>query len=404
MAALPLRAGTWVAVVSDADGGRWTVPLIEDDGGLRRAVPGDGVAEALVRLLAPGQEHDDAFRVTAWHHEPAEGERAVTVDQTNESVVVGERAVVKWAVRLPAVGDGYPQPAAARISALAESGFTGMPQPWGLLRWDGDGLDLMLASVVSLLPGALDGWDWAVQDVSAAALGRASLDDALVAPRQLGALVADMHASLVRTLWGANAGMVREWESRAVEELHEALALVDGDEGERLRRRAARIEGAYSAFRVCVGTSRIEVHGDLHVGQVLRYGDPPTYAVTDFDGNPVLTSAERAAPQPAALDVAGMLASLDHVGRVVIRRTEGADADVVRRWISASQTEFLDSYRRGLASVGRSELLDERLLRPLRLQQEVREFLYAVRHLPHWRYVADAALADLLPDHPPTDP
>jgi len=27
----------------------------------------------------------------------------------------------------------------------------------------------------------------------------------------------------------------------------------------------------------------------------------------------------------------------------------------------------------------------------------VREFLYAVRHLPHWRYVPDAALGDLFP-------
>ena len=35
---------------------------------------------------------------------------------------------------------------------------------------------------------------------------------------------------------------------------------------------------------------------------------------------------------------------------------------------------------------------------PLRLQQECREFLYAVHHLPHWRYVPDAALIELLPD------
>ena len=66
--------------------------------------------------------------------------------------------------------------------------------------------------------------------------------------------------------------------------------------------------------------------------------------------------------------------------------------------IAAAQDSFLDSYRTTLGSLGSLELLDERLLVPLRLQQECREFLYAVRHLPHWRYVPDAALLDLLPE------
>ena len=39
---------------------------------------------------------------------------------------------------------------------------------------------------------------------------------------------------------------------------------------------------------------------------------------------------------------------------------------------------------------------DVRLLRPLRVAQELHEFVYAVRHLPSWRYVPDGALAALL--------
>ena len=155
---------------------------------------------------------------------------------------------------------------------------------------------------------------------------------------------------------------------------------------------------AFAMFRTCVGTLLIDVHGDLHVGQVLRHGDPVDYAVTDFDGNPVLAPGDRSARQPAALDVAGMLASLDHVGRVVVERTDGVDVDVVRTWITTEQSAFLDEYRDTLARNGSADLLDERLLEPLRLQQECREFLYAVHHLPHWRYVPDAALLDLLPD------
>ena len=121
------------------------------------------------------------------------------------------------------------------------------------------------------------------------------------------------------------------------------------------------------------------------MGQVLRWARG--LAVGDFDGNPVLPVAERLSPQPAARDVAGMLQSIDHVGRVVNRRVEGADSTRVTRWIAAAQQAFHDSYRATLIGVGREELFDERLLRPLQVEQECREFLYAVRHLPRWRYV-----------------
>jgi maltokinase len=86
------------------------------------------------------------------------------------------------------------------------------------------------------------------------------------------------------------------------------------------------------------------------------------------------------------------------VGRVVLRRTEGADPDVVREWIRAAQDAFRGEYAETLARLRHRHLLDDGLERPLRLAQEVREFLYAARHLPHWRYVPDAALRDLLPD------
>ena len=110
----------------------------------------------------------------------------------------------------------------------------------------------------------------------------------------------------------------------------------------------------------------------------------------------MLSARERTRRQPAARDVATMLCSLDHVGRIVIHRTPGIDAGRVLGWIDAAQQEFLDFYRNGLAEAGAADLLDERLLDPFRVQQECREFVYSVRHLPHWRYVPDAALPFLL--------
>jgi len=92
-----------------------------------------------------------------------------------------------------------------------------------------------------------------------------------------------------------------------------------------------------------------------------------------------------------------MLQALDHVGRVVNRRVDGSDAERVTRWIAAAQQQFIASYRERLHTHRSTELLDERLLLPFQVEQECREFLYAVHHRPQWRYVPDQALQALFP-------
>lgn len=407
VAALPLGAGRHVAVVADADGRRWTVPLAPDGdraGEVRRATAGDGVAEAFVALLVERPEalHGNGFAGCVWYAEPAHGERALTVDQTNESLVVGERAMVKWSLRLAPDGVDVPAPALARLEALAAAGFDGTPRPWAVLTWQPDraAQPLLLATVAAYLPDALDGWDWAVEDVRSYALGAIDLEAALAPATALGALVARLHLAFAAN--GADELTVdaaTAWVAAARADLAEALQLVDGAEGARLSAWAPAIAAGVAALADAGGTPVIDVHGDLHVGQVLRHAGPdgtPSYVVVDFDGNPVLSAADRTARRPAAVDVAGMLASLDHVGRIVLKRTEGVDTEAVERWIVLAENRFLAAYRETLAAAGRPDLLDERLLRPVRLQQECREFLYAVHHLPLWRYVPDGALAALL--------
>ncbi|SEL87111.1 hypothetical protein [Streptacidiphilus jiangxiensis] len=398
-ALLDLGEGHAVGVVRSADAARWTVPLVRDGaGGVRRSRPGDGTAEHLVAALARrGATPDAAFVLEAFTGAaPVTGERGIIVDQTNESVIVGECAVVKWAVRLPAEGEPG-SPAAQRIAALARGGFTEMPRPWGLLTLAEGAQPVLLASVVAYLPGALDGWDWAVDDVRRLARGELTMDQALLPAAQLGTLTARMHAALAaRGRTPATAADVAAWGVRMREELDEAVASVPGAEGERLKAWAPRIADVYAELDALAGTPLIDVHGDFHVGQILRADG--RYAVVDFDGNPVLPADQRAARQPAALDVVGMTASLDHVGRVVVFRTPDVDPAPVRAWIAAAQRSFLDAYRTTLARLDADDLFDDRLLTPLRYAQEVREYLYAVRHLPHWVYVPDLSLTDLLPE------
>ncbi len=391
---LTLGDGLEVAVVTDDRGRHHAVPLVVAQGGeVRRALPGDGAAEAFVAMLAEGSRAEGGFRVTSWHHRSAGGEQGIPVDQTNESVVVGDAVVVKWMV----TAEEGPHPAPALLAELDRAGFGGTPPPWGALEWQppGEAAPRLLALAVSYLPGAVDGWSWAVEAIRAAA----ELDEparAAEAGERTGSLVAAFHVALAGTAQPATAAERAGWRSRARADLERALGVTTGPAHDLLAARAPSIRRIFDTVPSEDAGPVLRVHGDLHVGQVLRVdtGGGASYALTDFDGNPVLPAAERLRRQPAALDVAGMVQSFVHAGLVVRRHHRDLAVPAVDRAGEAASAAFLDAYRSGLGT--HADLLDERLLRPFRLQQVCREFIYAATHLPRWSYVPEGALALLL--------
>ena len=256
------------------------------------------------------------------------GERTVDVDQTNASVVVGERVVVKW-VTTPLVG---PHPAPERLRRLVDARFEAMPEVWFGLEWrtsDGDWVPVVTA--VELVPGATDGWTWCL-DEARVALG-VRPGRATPFAQLLGEVVATMHRALADP-----------------------------------------------------ATGLVATHGDLHVGQVLR-DDQGRLIVIDFDGNPTLSPHERVRHRPAAYDVAGLLVSLENVGHVVRHHHPEVSEEDAVAWTETVQAELLTAYREGAGS-----LLDETLLEPYVDDQIQRELDYADAYLPRWRYVPEAAL------------
>jgi len=372
-------------LLEDGRGVVYGVPAAVDSGRLLRASAGWGASEALIAAMAAGRSELDGLQLTTFHAQAASGERAIDVDQTNELVVVGGVAVVKWLLH-PVAGE---QPAVRRLAALERAGFTGTPRTWGLVYLEAGGERVLVATVSAYVPDAEDGWDWAVNEVRE--LARGLRTDALQSVRDVGGLIGRMHVALagagLRTAAEADA---RQWlEQARVDAAAAALGRVD----------ARVVEARLGPIGECAGTPTMYVHGDLHIGQVLRAGTPPGYFVIDFDGNPTQSAGERIERQPAARDVAGMLASLDHVGRVVLRRTEGLDPEAKERvlaWIEDAQREFLHAYVEAIGEGGHPEVLDRSLLDAMQVQQECREYVYAARYLPHWRYVPDAALPALL--------
>ena len=388
---LDLANGKRLAIVAEGDG-LAAVPMVRDPSGQwRRARAGDGVAEALLNVLAgqSGTVTYGDFTVQSWAQRTAMGEKAIGVDQTNESVIVGDAAVVKWATHLQ---EG-PHPAPHRIAVLREAGFDGTPAPWGLITWrPADGEETLAASVDEYLPEAVDGWTWAVDVITDAARGDHP-DRAFNAARKVGRLVADLHAALAQTASVASPEQAIQWRDSALQTLEDVCALPDSPSVVVARQYRAKIETTLSRLDSLAGAPVIDGHGDLHVGQVLR--SDKRFVVTDFDGNPVLAAEERVRPIPAALDVAGMTQSLAHAA-IVAAKYAVLDPQTLARVDGLLRMAFLDAYADRLAELGHGALYDAGSLYPFRMQQVLREIIYAAQHLPRWMYVPDAALAALL--------
>jgi maltokinase len=325
------------------------VPTARDEyGGWRRARPGDGLSAFVAGV-------------------PEASERPIGVDQTHESVIVGERAILKWFRR---VGPGRSR-ASLLIAHLAEVGFDGIPAPLGSLAWRSlSGVELTIAQGDAFLPDARDGWEWVVDRCEGryASVGR-----------ELGELVAGLHQALAvpssvieRPVGSADRETVGRWKAEALSTLDEAIALTEDPE---LATWAPAMRSVLEA--VDARSAPIQpVHGDLHVGQVLEW--PGGLAVIDFDGNPTLSEAGNAISQPRERDVAQLVTSLDHVGRVVENRGVGDRAT----WIAEARDGFL-------SAVGQ---VDKGLLAALEVEQECRELVYAARFLPRWTYAPMATL------------
>ncbi len=389
---LELAEGKRLAVLA-GDEGLAALPQVRDAGQWRRARPGDGVADALIAMLgsAPGISRRGNFAVHSWSVRPAAGERAVTVDQTNESVIVGDAAVVKWATHL----QQGPHPAPARLEVLRTNGFRYMPQPWGLVTWQpAGGQETLVANVDAYLAGAVDGWTWAVDLVAEAARdGTAHPAPVAAAATEVATVIAQLHAALAANAATATPADSRRWRDAAFATLTEARTLCDSSAATVLRDRGHEIEQILDELGELAGSRVIEGHGDLHVGQILHHDGG--YVVTDFDGNPVLPPHQRVLPIPAALDVAGMAQSLAHVA-IVARRHHRLDEAALAVVDQTARRSFLDGYARTLTGLGYAEIYDAAAVPAFRLQQVLREIVYAARHLPRWMYVPDSALPALL--------
>jgi maltose alpha-D-glucosyltransferase / alpha-amylase len=165
----------------------------------------------------------------------------------------------------------------------------------------------------------------------------------------------------------------------------------------------ARARAIASATPTLAGQS-IRIHGDYHLGQVLRSrGD---YVILDFEGEPARSLAERRAKQSPLRDVAGMLRSFSyaaHAAHNAFAQRRPDDAKYLEPWATLWQnsvsTEFLRAYQ-STARATNSALIPQPaqaqiLLNAYLLEKSLYELLYELNNRPAWVRIPLAGILSL---------
>jgi maltokinase len=348
---------------------------------------------ALIRQDADVEGGESCVRFRALGEVPETGgPRPMGTEQSNSSVVFGDRLVLKVFRRLePGIN-----PDLEITRFLTEHGFANVPRLAGWYEVQGRALDATLGMLQGFVAGGRDGWELALDELGS------DPDAFLDRVARLGEVVGEMHSVL-----GSDAS---DPAFAPEEPSQEAMALrtatID-EEIERLfleiddRPALAPIAGRGAELRdrlrlltqVATGGRVIRHHGDLHLGQTMW--DGADWVVLDFEGEPLRPLPERRRKRSPLRDVAGMLRSFAYAASAAgIQRRIDVPAD----WEERAREAFLNGYFEKVDAtlLPNSRGATEQLLSIFELEKAIYELRYELNNRPDWVGIPVAGILRLM--------
>lgn len=306
--------------------------------------------------------------------------RMVTAEQSNTSVVYADRYILKLFRR---VAPGI-NPDLEITRALALAGSPHVATPYGWIQGRLDGQPTTLGLLQHFFVSATEGWALAttsVRDLYAEADLHADEvgGDFAAEARRLGAATAQVHQTLAGVLPTESAGPAQLAEIAVAmhERLDRTVLAVPA-----LAPHAERLHAAYDRFADYPGTLTFQrIHGDYHLGQVLR--TDTGWVILDFEGEPARPLTERIKLDSPLRDVAGMLRSFDYAARFLLEEylTHPGLAYRAGEWAERNRSAFCAGYA---DAAGYDPLDEPTLIQGYELDKAVYEVMYEARHRPTW--------------------